>query len=218
MRTCFSKWGLPKSIRVDNGKPLGDPQRKRIPELALWLIGLGIQIIFNRPRRPTDNAKVERMQQTTKNWADITKAANGAALQHQLDEALINQRAYYKVRRLAGKTRLQAFPQIINNPRLYLNDLEFELELFDTTKVYQAIAKWQFVRQLSKSGQFSLYNQIYYVDYKRAKTYVIIKLNIDNLEWTIVDTNGNNLRSIKAKNFDLENILNLTICQRTKKN
>jgi hypothetical protein len=30
----FKKWGMPKSIRVDNGKPLGDPQRKLVPLLS----------------------------------------------------------------------------------------------------------------------------------------------------------------------------------------
>ena len=81
---AFKKWGKPKSIRVDNGKPLGDPQRKSIPPLALWLEGMGIQVIFNRPRRPTDNAKVERMQQTTKNWAGVEACKNLAQLKRQL--------------------------------------------------------------------------------------------------------------------------------------
>lgn len=217
LRHCFAKWGIPKSIRVDNGKPLGDPQRKRIPELALWLIGLGISVIFNRPRKPTDNAKVERMQRTTQNWADIKNAPNGETLQSQLNDAIIIQRKFFKVRRLGGKTRLEVFPQILNNERTYINDINFEKQIFDIQKVYQAIAKWQFIRQLSKTGQFSLYKQVYYIDYKKAKTYVVIKLNAEHLNWEISDTNGKIIKTIKIKNFDLDNILNLTICQRTKK-
>lgn len=216
MRNCFSKWGLPKSIRVDNGKPLGDPQRKRIPALALWLIGLGIQVIFNRPRKPTDNAKVERMQRTTQNWANIDKALDGIMLQQQIDIAIDNQRAFFKVRRLGGRTRMEVFPQINSNSRKYTNQLKYEKQIFNLQRVFQALAKWQFTRILSKSGQFSLYKQVYYLDYKRAKTYVIIKLNIKNIEWDISDTNGKLLKSIKIKNFDFESILNLTICQRTK--
>ncbi len=48
-----------------------NPQRKSIPPLALWLTAMNVVVIFNRPRRPTDNAKVERMQRTTKNWAQV---------------------------------------------------------------------------------------------------------------------------------------------------
>src|SRR3954468_7857520 len=68
MEQSFEQWGLPTHIRVDNGKPFGDPQRCSIPELALWLTGLGIEVIWNRPRTPKDNAKVERMQATTSRW------------------------------------------------------------------------------------------------------------------------------------------------------
>jgi hypothetical protein len=215
LRGCFSKWGLPKSIRVDNGKPLGDPQRKRIPELALWLIGLDIQVIFNRPRRPTDNAKVERMQQTTKNWADIKNCFDSIELQKQLDNAIVNQRTYFKVRRLGRKTRLEVFPQIISNPRIFFNNTKYEKHIFDIQKVYQALAKWQFIRLINKTGQFSLYRQVYYLDYKLAKSYIIIRLNLEKLKWDITDTNGKRLKSIKLKNFELDNILNLRICQRT---
>src|SRR3954468_9301443 len=68
MKQLFEQWGLPSYIRVDNGKPFGDPQRCSVPELALWLIGLGIEVVWNRPRTPKDNAKVERMQATTSRW------------------------------------------------------------------------------------------------------------------------------------------------------
>ena len=33
--------GIPYWIKVDNGRPLGDPRLELIPPLALWLIGLG---------------------------------------------------------------------------------------------------------------------------------------------------------------------------------
>ena len=54
----FHTWGKPQSVRLDNGRPLGDPQRKSFPTLGLWLTALGIEVIYNRPRRPTDNASV----------------------------------------------------------------------------------------------------------------------------------------------------------------
>ena len=41
----FQNWGKPKSIRVDNGHPLGDPQRKSISTIGLWIIACGIDLI-----------------------------------------------------------------------------------------------------------------------------------------------------------------------------
>ena len=133
----------------------------------------------------------------------------------QLDNAIVNQRTYFKVRRLGRKTRLEVFPQIFSNPRIFFNNTKYEKHIFDIQKVYQALAKWQFIRLINKTGQFSLYRQVYYLDYKLAKSYIIIRLNLEKLKWDITDTNGKRLKSIKLKNFELDNILNLRICQRT---
>ena len=43
-------------IKVDNGYPFAEPGQDTVPPLALWLIGLGIEMIWNRAFRPTDNA------------------------------------------------------------------------------------------------------------------------------------------------------------------
>lgn len=190
---------------------MADPQRKRMTVLSMWLTGLGIKVILNRPRRPTDNAKVERMQQTTKNWADIQNCVNTHQLQEYLNEVIEIQRAHYKVRRLGNKTRVECYPNIMNNPRKY-NRVEF-----DTQIVYQELAQWQFVRQTSKTGQFSLYGQIYYIGKQYAKQFVVIKFNPNTLNWDICDANAIAIRSITAKNIDTASIQNLSICQRTTK-
>lgn len=201
---------MPKSIRIDNGAPMADPQRKRLPVLALWLIGLGIEVIFNRPRRPTDNAKVERMQQTTKNWADIKNCLDSEQLQKQLDQAIEFQRSTYKVRRLNNLTRMERYPTILDNSRTY------DESKFDDQLIYQHLAKWQFVRQIGKSGQFSLYGQVYYLGKSFAKQFVVIALDSETKEWKVSDSNGILLKNISAKNMDKVNLWNLTICQRTK--
>jgi hypothetical protein len=51
LRHALSRWGRPEYIRVDNGSPWGS--KGDFPtELAMWLIGLGIGMIWNTPRRP----------------------------------------------------------------------------------------------------------------------------------------------------------------------
>src|SRR6185437_10859102 len=68
-RRVFRRWGLPDHVRFDNGYPWGSP-RDLPPELALWLIGLGVEPISNPPGRPTCNPKVERCNGLTQQWGE----------------------------------------------------------------------------------------------------------------------------------------------------
>lgn len=201
---------MPKSIRVDNGMPLGDPQRKSLPSLCLWLEAMGVQLIFNRPRRPTDNAKVERMQRTTKNWAQVDQCQNIQQLSQQLKQVCSIQREKFKVSRLKGKTRAEYYPELYQNPRRY------KAEQFDPQKAYDRLAKWTFARKTSKIGQFSLYGNVYYLGSKHTKQYVSVKFDPENIQWKVKDAQGTLIKSFEAKNFDKENLWNLTVSKRTK--
>ena len=208
---AFKQWGMPKSIRVDNGMPLGDPQRKSIPILALWIEAMGVQVIFNRPRRPTDNAKVERMQRTTKNWAEVEQCQNYGQLKSYLMSACMIQREHFKVTRLGGKTRKDYFPE------LYTNTNNYHYTLFEPKKAYQRLSKWTFARKTSKIGQFSLYGQTYYLGKVFAKQYVAIQFDPEHQQWKVKDSNGDPIKAFHAINFDHANLWNLTLCQRTPK-
>src|SRR5207244_2987294 len=59
LRRALARWGLPASIRVDNGLPWGSDDGLP-PELACWLIGLGVEVVWNPPYRPQANGVVER--------------------------------------------------------------------------------------------------------------------------------------------------------------
>jgi len=209
--TIFQQWGMPKSIRVDNGMPLGDPQRKLIPELALWLTAKNIEVLFNRPRRPTDNAKVERMQRTTKNWAHIESAKDVEDLALRLKKVCLIQRQKFKVCRLGNITRLEAFPDLVRNPRKY------DAKQFDIQKAYERLAAWTFVRKVSSAGQLRIYHKIYKVDKEYYRQYVSIKFDPKGANWNIIDAQGNHIKTCEATNLKVRNIQNLTVGQRTLK-
>jgi transposase InsO family protein len=65
LRQVFTEWGLPDQLRMDRD-PLfvSNPRLEWPGTLLLWLVGLGITPIINRPGRPTDNANVERLGRT----------------------------------------------------------------------------------------------------------------------------------------------------------
>lgn len=200
---------MPRSVRVDNGKPLGEPHRKSISEIALWMEGLGIQVIFNRPRRPTDNAKVERIQQTSAKWIELEKIESITELEEALQRISIRHIHTYKVRRLGNKTRIDLFPE------LKTNDRKYDQTIFSSKLAYQRLEKWTFSRKTSAIGQFSIYGQVYYLGKKFAKQMVNVHFDAEKIAWIIKNDKAEIIKEIKAKNFTKQNLLNLSICQRT---
>ena len=67
LRRVFEQWGLPKRMRVDNGAPWAT-WADLPPAFALWLIGLGIKMIWNHPHCPKENANVERCNGLIGTW------------------------------------------------------------------------------------------------------------------------------------------------------
>lgn len=200
---------MPLSVRVDNGMPLADPQRKSIPELPLWLLSKEIEVIFNRPKQPTDNAKVERMQRTTKDWARIYQAKDINDLEQRLRPILVIQREKFKVSRMQYRTRLDVYPELKNNSRFY------KPEQFNPDKAYERLANWTLVRKVSKNGQFSLYGQTFYLSKEFRGTYINIKFEPKQMAWFIFDKSNMLISEFQAKSLKAENIKNLSVGQRT---
>src|SRR5947199_10601597 len=69
LRDLFARWGRPAGVRVDNGGPWGSAGDLP-PDLALWLIGCGVDVLWNDPGRPQQNGGVERSPGTAKRWAE----------------------------------------------------------------------------------------------------------------------------------------------------
>ena len=106
----FGRWGKCGAMRVDNGLPLGAPKKETTSPLALWLIGHDVDMIFNKPYCPQANAKVERMQDVSRRWAEADSARHLAHLQGRLDQEALVQRAGLGVSRMGYLTRLESFP------------------------------------------------------------------------------------------------------------
>ena len=82
---AFRAWGLPETIRVDNGSPFASMGPGRLSKLSVWWIGQGIRVEFTRPGKPQDNGSHERMHRTLK--ADCCKppSCHHAAQQQRFD-------------------------------------------------------------------------------------------------------------------------------------
>jgi transposase InsO family protein len=66
LTTTFERYGLPEAMFVDNGTPWGDSSGSRWTALRLWLLKLGVEVIYSRPYHPQGRGKNERFHRTLK--------------------------------------------------------------------------------------------------------------------------------------------------------
>jgi len=170
LRLAFTDYGLPECIQVDRATVFYDSRAKSpFPtRLHLWLIALGIELCFSRPRTPTDQAVVERSHQL---WAQQClqgqRFTSWSALFQTLRErrSFLNQ--YLPCASLENQPSLVAFPHAAHSGQPYRP--EYEHELLDLSRIWQYLAKGRWFRLLSEVGTFSISGQQYYLDHSLAR-------------------------------------------------
>ena len=75
MEAVFKEYGLPKTIKSDNGSPFASTGLGAFTELNIWWLKLGITHERSRAGHPEDNGRHERMHKTLKSSV-ITPAKN----------------------------------------------------------------------------------------------------------------------------------------------
>ena len=193
---------------MDNGNPLGDPQRSSVPVMAIWLIAIGIQVIWNRSRSPRDNPKLERMQVTSSRWAEIEPCDSCTELQSRLDKAARVQTEQYPLRRMGNKNRKELYPALYNNSRTWSSNA------FELGRVQQYLSsKVAFVRKVSKGGTINFYALCVYPGICYKNSYVYLRYDAPLNHFRVEDENKTVIGWFTADNFNVENIFNLAICQ-----
>ncbi len=92
---AFRTYGLPLSIRCDNGAPFGSSGAGGLTRLSAWWLKLGVQPHFIRPASPQENGRIERMHRTLKAQTSRPPAATAAEQQARFDAF----RQHYNVER-----------------------------------------------------------------------------------------------------------------------
>jgi hypothetical protein len=179
LRDVFSHWGLPQQLRIDRDSLWVGSARLEWPgTLLLWLVGLGVSPLINRPRQPTDNAQVERLNRT---WFEHVgrgaRVHSMQQLQTLSDEAWHDRRHYLPSRNLhcKGRPPVVAFPELMQPQRPY-HPAE-EVFLFDMQRVYHYLAQWEWQRKVDAAGCISMADTNRLVS-KRHKGH-IVKIRFD---------------------------------------
>ncbi len=209
MRKAFARWGRPGRFRVDNGTPWGS-SGDLPPDLALWLIGLRVEVVWNPARQPEKNGVVERSQGTGKRWAEPGTCASAEELQERLTEADTIQRDEYPS--VAGRSRREAFPGLAHSGRSY--SAAWERRHWDLDGALAYLSGYAVPRRVDRSGMVSIYNRGHYVGTLHCGRVVFVMFDPERVEWVFTDDKGSQLRCQPAEQVTRERILSLSVTTR----
>jgi len=177
LRRAFSLWGLPLEIQTDHEVVYtGAPSFDFPSAFTLWLVGLGLQHVTSRERRPTDQAQVERGHRTLgdMSWKD-QPSVDLPQLQALLDErrARYNQELPVRAADCDGQPPLSAHPQARHSGRPFERALEWLM--FDLGRVDAYLAQFVWTRQITATGDVSVGSRPYYVGRAHLKQTVSVQ-------------------------------------------
>lgn len=200
---CFEAEGLPRRIKIDNGRPLAHPQDRNVPTLTvLWWVGLGIEVVYNKPSCPQQNGTVEGLQGICCRWSSPVECANIGQLQMAVDEANRIQRSVFLVPRKDRLTREQLYPQLATNPRKY------DPKTFCFNKVGAYLAQKVWAREVKKNGCISLFGSEIFVSETKAGSTVTVTYDPQEKQWLVSNSEGHLLKPSKRGLITEEMILN----------
>lgn len=209
LRLVFTRWGLPQRLRVDNGTPWGS-KGDWPTDLALWLIGLGVTMIWNPARSPQDNGVVERSQGTGKRWTEPNTCKDAGELQRRMEKMDHIQREVYPS--IGGRSRCQAFPGLQQVTRRYSKT--WEKAHWDFSLVLSHMAEYSAVRRVDSKGQVSIYGRTHYVGKKHQGQDVFVQLDPVDREWVFATTTGVQLRRKAAEEITRARIQKMQVTNR----
>ena len=139
LRWAFARFGRPKVIQVDRDSGFVDT-RSSSPfpsRFHLYLVGLGIELVFIKYAPPRRQAKVERSHQIMDGWVFKQKGLDDyRVLFDECAKAVRQYNEVFTAQRLSGKTLFEQYPDLYANERTYAVDREYELWCIERVKKY----------------------------------------------------------------------------------
>ena len=198
----FRCWGMPETIRVDNGLPFGHGGSDIPPPISMWIMGLGIKVHWNPPGKPQHNGVVENIQGLSGRWAEAHSCTCLEELQKRLDQVSIWQREVFKPVKLKGRTRTETFPELNTQKRPYSGKI-------DPIHIGQYLAKRCFSRKVSRTGQAYILGHRVSIGRQVAEQEVLFQFDAIGHQWKVVDQVGNLIKELQNPVPTVDSITNL---------
>jgi hypothetical protein len=178
LRIAFMEWGMPLFLQTDHGSVFFDNKgTSPFPTtLYLWLLGLGINIIFTPVGKPQKQGLVERSHQTF--HGQLTP---GISL--STPEALFD---FFQKRRQRLNEHIPAsatgnLPPLVNRPDACHTIRTYEPmnedKMFDKNRVQNYLHNQTWFRLVALNKNFSIGGQLYHLPSAKPNTQIAIKYN-----------------------------------------
>ena len=212
LRQVFSTFGLPAAIQTDREHVYGQPPNEAFPTtFTLWLVGLGIRHHFSRAHQPTDQPQVERGHRTWHDWlAAPAPVSDVMHLQQALDQARhLHATALPSFASdCAGRPPLEVHPEVLGVQRPY--HLGAERELFCLERVDQFLAQFAWHYKVSRNGQVTLHDHLYYLGTAWAGQRVDVRFDPSDRHFVFTDAHtGQTVKRSVAYHLDAAAITGL---------
>ncbi len=200
LRCAFVRFGLPKAISLDHDSAFfdntsGSPYPTR---LHLWLLAMGVLVIFITQPPPKEHAKIERGHQTmTAQTIEGQSWHSQGALWRGLSQRREFLNCFYPSQALHGQAPIDAFPQAIHSGRDYRP--EWEKELLDLQPVYAFLSQGHWFRETNLHGEFWLGMQRYNAGRTSAHTTQEITFDPSSVEFVAKTIATGQIRRFPAK-------------------
>lgn len=212
LRVVFTEFGLPLGLQTDRERVYGRPATEAFPTLfTLWLEGLGINHHLIRPGQATDQPHVERGHRTWNDWLMqpeptpdlMTYRTELAQARYMHNEVLSSQAGDCQ-----GRMPYQAHPEVRVPIQPFTS--EVELLLFDLSRVDRFLARFVWQHKVTKSGQVSIGESVYYVGNTYGGKQVTVRFDpkVRLFVFTHPQT-GKVLKRCPAKKLDVPTITGL---------
>lgn len=171
------------------------------------MIGLGLKVLWNPPRRPQKNGVVERSQGTGKRWSEPETCKNIDMLRRRLEEQDAIQREDYPS--IRGLSRMAAFPGLAHSGRSYRR--EDEIRRWDVRRVWDHVSGYVLLRRVDRGGTISPLNRSRYIGKTLRGVEVYVSFDPLAVEWQYKDGEGRCHNRQKAEELTAERILQLDV-------
>jgi transposase InsO family protein len=210
LRISFQKRGLPDRIRTDRGSCfVGHPQLKFPGLLTLWLKGLGIEHIINKPHSPKQNAEVERYNQTyDKMFLKEEEFRNFVNLKQKSDEYVdfLNDEYPTCSKNCNGVAPSVANPEIYKKRRTYSK--QQETEIFNINHVKDFLAEGYWERPVNNHW-FSFINKSFRLSFKDNPRTVCITYSKEKNSFLVSTKDSVLLKEIPATFINVKELTGL---------
>ena len=166
----FREYGLPETLRTDNGPPFASVAAGGLSQLSKWWIRLGIRPERIRPAKPSENGRHERMHRSLKEAVMRPPARTLSAQQRRFD-AFVKEFNWQRSHEALGRLTPASVHQ--PSPRPYPDRLP-EVEYPSGVTV----------RRVRRTGEFKWRGRLIYLSTVLAKETIAL-VPCDNDRWEI---------------------------------